>query len=306
VLWWQGGIFAPRYSLEANGEGVSEQPSEELWHSLDLDESVMVHVEVVPGLWEVLLKVSSLGVTGEFHVGSDNLVRDSLGSIPIEEHMAGWVTVLVLHLEGVSLDEGVHESVVSLLGVLRWDDSLIRAGIRVGSVEVWNEMLELLVLELEVSPVVVQVAAESAIWVGISWHWTSDVWLGVLASLGIGPVVVQVRGEGAVWVSVTWHWASDVGLWVLTGLGIGPVVVEVARESAVWVSISWHWSSDIWLWVLINLSVSPVIVEVAGESAVRMSVSWHWSSNVWLRVLKVLELHGLGSSKQGSNDSGFH
>ena len=67
-------------------------------------------------------------------------------------------------------------------------------------------------------------------------------------------------------MSILWHWTSDVWLWVLAKLNLGPVVVEMTRESGIWMSVLWHWTSDVWLWVLAKLKLSPVIVEMAGES----------------------------------------
>ena len=38
-------------------------------------------------------------------------------------------------------------------------------------------------------------AAESAIWVSIFGHWTSDVRLRILVSLNLSPVIVEVTRE---------------------------------------------------------------------------------------------------------------
>ena len=44
------------YSLESNLEGITEEVSQELWHSLNLDESIVVNIEVGPGVVEVLIE----------------------------------------------------------------------------------------------------------------------------------------------------------------------------------------------------------------------------------------------------------
>ena len=41
-------------SLKADVESVSSKISQELWHSLNLDKTVLVHIEVVPGVLELL------------------------------------------------------------------------------------------------------------------------------------------------------------------------------------------------------------------------------------------------------------
>ena len=88
--------------------------------------------------------------------------------------MTGWGTVFVLHLEGIVFDQGVHKSVISLLGESLWSFSLVGGRILGDTaIELWNEVLELsgnIISELSLGPVVVQEAAESAIWVSILWH----------------------------------------------------------------------------------------------------------------------------------------
>ena len=87
----------------------------------------------------------------------------------------------------------------------------------------------------------------------------------------MGPVVVHVGRESRIWVCVLWHWTSDVWLWVLAQLNVGPVVVHVGREGRVWVCVLWHWTANVWLWVLltvdldisIKLGLSPIIMEEA-------------------------------------------
>ena len=74
--------------METNGEGVSEQPSQELWHSLDFDQVVLVHIEVVPGLIELLGEVVSGLIVIVLEVGVDDLVGDGSGGVLIEEEMA--------------------------------------------------------------------------------------------------------------------------------------------------------------------------------------------------------------------------
>ena len=173
--------------------------------------------------------------------------------------MAGSSTIFVLHLEGIFVDQGVHESVVSLLGESLWDLSLIGGGILGGTaVELGDEVLE------------------------FAWD--------VVTELHLGPVVVDMAGEGAVGVGVLGHWAADVWLWVLSKLKLGPIVVNVAAESGIRMGVLWHWASDVWLWIFlgIGLNLGPIVVDMAAESAVRMGILWHWTSDVWLRVLTKL------------------
>jgi hypothetical protein len=62
----------------------------------------------------------------------------------------------------------------------------------------------------------------------ILWHWTSNIWLRVLIELNMSPVVVQMAAESAIWMSVLWHWASNVWLRILSQLHVGPIVMKVA------------------------------------------------------------------------------
>ena len=192
--------------------------------------------------------------------------------------MSGWGSVGVLHFEGIVFDQRVHKSIISLLRESLWALSLVGAGILGDTtVEFWDEVLELtrnIILKLSLGPVVMKEAAESAVWVGVLWHWASDVRLWVLLSIGLnlGPVVMEEAAESAVWMGVLWHWASDVWLWVLRvpdvsfKLSLSPIVVKEAAESAVWMSIFGHWTSVVWLRILVSLNLSPVIVEVTRES----------------------------------------
>jgi len=218
--------------------------------------------------------------------------------------MSGWGSVGVLHFEGIVFDQRVHKSIISLLRESLWALSLVGAGILGDTtVEFWDEVLELawnIILKLSLGPVVMKEAAESAVWVGVLWHWASDVrlWVFLDTGLDLSPIVVQEAAEGAIWVSILWHWASDVRLWVLLsiGLNLGPVIMEEAAESAVWMGVLWHWASDVWLRVLrvpdvsFKLSLSPIVVKEAAESAVWMSIFGHWASDIWLRILVSLNL----------------
>jgi len=42
---------------------------------------------------------------------------------------------------------------------------------------------------------------------------------------------MKEAGESAVWMSVFGHWTSDVRLRILASLNLSPVIVEMARES---------------------------------------------------------------------------
>ena len=40
-------------SLKVDAEGVTENPSEELWHSFDFNKTIFVDIEVLPCFWEL-------------------------------------------------------------------------------------------------------------------------------------------------------------------------------------------------------------------------------------------------------------
>ena len=111
--------------METDGKGVAEQPSQELWHSLDFDKSVVVDIEVGPGLWELGLEVFSGLLVVVLEVGVDNLVGDGFSTCLVQEHVTGRLSFVSLLFESVVLDQRVHESIVSLFGVLLWDFSLV-------------------------------------------------------------------------------------------------------------------------------------------------------------------------------------
>jgi hypothetical protein len=299
------------FSLEADFEGVSGQVSQELWHSLDLNESILVHIEMSPGFLEFL----SQKYSGRFWcMGVADLGSSILGSSLIEEEETSWLSGFIFHLNGVGCDERLHESVISFLSESSWDDSSVATLSFAVAVD-WSEGIDATKLnslvigggftlgltKLELGPVIVEEAGEGAVWVSVLWHSASDIWLWVLSvfdsSLELSPVIVEMAGEGAVWMSVLWHSSSDVGLWVFrvlhTGLDLSPVIVEMAGESAIGVGVLWHSSSNIWLWVLgvLNscLKLGPVIVEEAREGGIWMSVLWHSTSDIWLRIFSVLD-----------------
>jgi len=247
---------------------------------------VITHEEV--GLRIVVLEVSV-----------HNLVGGSLSSSLVEEEVAGRSSVHVLHLKGVVLNQGVHKAVITLLHEFGRNSSFVTT-LSTCTIEVGQEVLELLELNvllivlrvvrlLHESPVIMEMAGESAIGVSVLRDWASDVRLGILVQLSKSPIVVEVRGESGVGVSILWNGPSDIGLGVflIVKLGKGPVVVQVRRESAVGVCVLRNGASDIRLRVLLvaKLSKSPVIVEMAREGGVRMSVLWNRTSDVRLRVL---------------------
>ena len=82
---------------------------------------------------------------------------------------------------------------------------------------------------------------------GVLWHWASDVGLRILfiTNLSKSPIIVNVARESGIWVSVHRHWASNIWLWVLLKLSKSPIVVDMARESGIWMSVHWHWTSKI-------------------------------------------------------------
>ena len=85
---------------------------------------------------------------------------------------------------------------------------------------------------------------------GILWHGTSNIWLWILIELNVSPIIVDVAREGAIGVSVLRHRSSDVRLRVLIELNVSPIIVDVTRECAVGMGILRHWSPNVWLWVL--------------------------------------------------------
>ena len=114
------------------------------------------------------------------------------GCISIEEEMSGRLTIFVLHFESISRDQGVHKTVISLSHKSIWDSSRVST-LSLSIVEAWSKVFELLTLELDVgliirirvvqlskSPVVMEVAGESAIGMSIVWHWSTNVWLWIL------------------------------------------------------------------------------------------------------------------------------
>ena len=64
------------------------------------------------------------------------------------------------------------------------------------------------------------------------WNWSSDIWLWILilVSLHMSPVIVEVAGECGIIMGVVWNWSSDVWLWVLIliSLSISPIVMNEA------------------------------------------------------------------------------
>ena len=51
-------------------------------------------------------------------------------------------------------------------------------------------------------------------WTSDVWLWVF-LHLDISIKLNLSPIVVQEAAEGAIWVSILWHWASDIWLWVL-------------------------------------------------------------------------------------------
>ena len=226
---------------------------------------------MVPGAVEVLIQVTLSLTSRPLVVGRNNLSSGRSSRILIKEEVAGGLTLVILHLQSVGRDHGVHESIVSLLNEVCRHRSFVAAA-SFSSVKVGHEVLKLLTIELEKSPVVMQVAREGAIWVSVLWLRPSNVGLGILLILELseGPVIVQVAGECGIWVRILWLWASDVGLGILLILELSqsPIVMKMRGESAIRMSVLGLWASDVRLRVLIaiDLSQSPVIVEMRGES----------------------------------------
>ena len=66
----------------------------------------------------------------------------------------------------------------------------------------------------------------------IMWCWSSNIWLRILIGLHMSPVIVEVAGECGIIMGVVWNWSSDVWLWVLIliSLSISPIVMNEARK----------------------------------------------------------------------------
>jgi hypothetical protein len=69
----------------------------------------------------------------------------------------------------------------------------------------------------------------------VLWHRPSDVrlWVFLIIQLKLSPIVVEVRREGGVRMSILWHWSPNIWLRILLSiqLNLSPVIVEMARES---------------------------------------------------------------------------
>jgi len=106
-------------SLESDGKSVTKHVSQELWHSLDLNKSVLVDIKVVPSILKVVLK-NRLIVAG---MSFDNLGCSTLSSCFIKEERSIWLTIFILHFDSIVLDERSHKIVISLLTESVWDIS---------------------------------------------------------------------------------------------------------------------------------------------------------------------------------------
>jgi len=201
---------------------------------------------VVPSVLEVIFQNGLIVATVSFN----NLLGGSFGRSFVEEEVSGWLTLIILEFDGIILNKGPHESIVSFFTESLRQLSLISVS---RSMFGFPRSKIINLTDLDILLVV-------RIGVRVNIH--------VVPSLNLGPVIVEMAGEGRVWMGVFRHWASDVRLWVFRQLELSPIVMQVGGESGVWVSILWHWASDIWLWVLasIQLNLSPVVVEVTGES----------------------------------------
>lgn len=135
------------HSLETNVEGITEEVSQELWHSLNLDESIVVDIKVGPGGIEMLIEETFGLLSGITEVVGEDLLGNRGGTILVEEEVARWSTLWGFHFDGVGLNKGLHKLIVGEFSESAWDLSLI-SSLGTGSAESWNEVLNLLLVIL--------------------------------------------------------------------------------------------------------------------------------------------------------------
>ena len=112
---------------------VSAEESEESRHSLGLNLAITGGVEVLPGLVKILLEVV-LGLSSlKSKMSSNDFVSSSLGILLLENEFTGWLSFWGGFLEGIVVDHGVHEHILSVWVpgssrvVSLWDLSVIVA-----------------------------------------------------------------------------------------------------------------------------------------------------------------------------------
>jgi len=131
----------------------------------------------------------------------------------------------------------------------------------------------------------------------VRWgNFTSLLWSWVIGGgeLDMGPIVMYVGAESAVWMSVFWHWTSDIWRWVLVfesraaelkkSLGSwGPILLVLdlsVHEIIILISILWdQWFLKLLvdLWLGVNRSWF-------GDETLRMS-------GVGLTTIMWIDLH---------------
>lgn len=104
--------------------GTSANGSEEHWHSIDFNSTLLVDVVLIPEGFEVLIKVTIGTIALEAQVGLDDLLSDTLAiSLGNPEMSIG--EVVGLTLGGIVLIKRSHESIVSLALKPIWGVSLV-------------------------------------------------------------------------------------------------------------------------------------------------------------------------------------
>lgn len=106
---------------------VAAEISHEGAHSLGVDPTVWLGVEVLPGLLEVGGEVVVRLFALEGHVGTDDFSGGREGLRLLQDELTGWLSLISSELSGVLGDHRVHELVVARAGSLEvvWNDSLI-------------------------------------------------------------------------------------------------------------------------------------------------------------------------------------
>ena len=127
---------------------------------------------------------------------------------------------------------------------------------------------------------------------GVLWLWASDVGLRVLHSVLIGsnqsPIIVQMARESRIWVSILWLGSSNIGLRVLltTKLNVSPVIVQVGRKGGVRMCILGHRSSLVRSRVLLLTSFSVKLHEVSILlKSIHPPILRQWLTFIVLRII---------------------
>ena len=112
-------------SLEINVEGtIWEQVSEELWSSFSFNKTVVIDIEMVECVGH---GHTDLRFVTHTLVGAPDLSSEGGGILQVEHHNTGEGT-LNFDFPSIFTNDGVHESIVTLLSESGWHSSLISSG----------------------------------------------------------------------------------------------------------------------------------------------------------------------------------